>query len=242
LAFDFNKLCGFIPSMERGSVILLQASSHNPTATDPSHAQWEELASLIKQQELLPFFDFAYQGFGMGIEEDAFSVRLFAERFEEMLVAYSFSKNFGLYGERVGVLFIKARADMLEKIMSQIKLVIRENYSTPPCHGARIVKTIYGNHDLKALWQMELKNMRERVMAMRRTFASGLAAKKSALDVNAINKQSGLFAFLGLGKDQVGRLIREYGVYLPSNGRINLAGLNSNNIEYVIDAILAVLD
>lgn len=242
LAFDFSRLCSFIRSMVPGSVIVLQASCHNPTGTDPSPEQWKELASLIHQQGLLPFFDFAYQGFGEDIEEDAFSIRLFANVFEEMIVAYSFSKNFGLYGERVGALFIQAASsNSVEKARSQMKIVVRQNYSNPPCHGARIVKTVYENHDLRRLWQIELKQMRERVMVMRRTFASGLAAKKNGAGLNfdAVNNQTGLFAFLGLGKDQVSRLIREYGIYLPDNGRINLAGLNSNNMEYVIDAILS---
>lgn len=242
LAFDFPRLCSFIQGMDRGSIMLLQASCNNPSATDPSKEQWKELASLIHQQEILPFFDIAYQGFGTGVEEDVFSVRLFADLFDEMCAAYSFSKNFGLYGERAGAFFVKAKsADTLEKILSQLKILIRRNYSSPPRHGAGIIKTVCSSPDLRFLWEAELKHMRERVIAMRQAFVSGMMAKQCPWDVSQVAHQTGLFAFLGLGKEHATALNKEYGIFIPNNGRINLAGLNSNNMEYVIDAIIAVL-
>lgn len=239
---NFESLCASIQQMERGSAILFHASCQNPTGTDPNRVQWEELAALVKRQGLLPFFDCAYQGLGESLEKDSLAIKLFSEHFDEMVVAYSYSKNFGLYNERIGALIIQARQpEQVEKILSQARLVVRETYSTPPSHGSRIVKTILKDPALKQLWLDELTHMRERLVEMRRRLISGLAAKKAPINFQDIDKQLGMFAFFGLGKDQVSQLINDYGIYLPSNGRINLAGLNDKNMEYVVDAIISVM-
>jgi aspartate/tyrosine/aromatic aminotransferase len=238
---DMATLCEFVSKIDRGSLLLLHTCCHNPTGSDPTKEQWQELAQVMHRQDIIPFFDLAYQGFGEGFEEDAYPIRLFAQQFEEMVVAYSFSKNLGLYGERVGALLIQtARPESVAKVVSQAKLVIREYFSSPPVHGERLVKTVYDRPELRQLWMQELSSMRERLIAMRRALASGLAAKNTAIDFHFLSKQHGMFAFLGLNKDQSARLTGEYGIHLPSNGRINLAGLNDNNLEYVIDAISEV--
>lgn len=238
---DMAALCEFISKMERGSLLLLHTCCHNPTGMDPTKEQWQELAHEMQRHGIIPFFDFAYQGFGEHFETDAFAVRLFAEQFEEMVVAYSFSKNLGLYGERIGALLIQtAHSRSVAKVVSQAKLVVREHYSSPHLHGERIVKTVYNHPELQQLWMQELAYMRERLTAMRRALASGLAAKNGSIDFHFLSKQHGMFAFLGLNKDQSARLTSEYGIHLPANGRINLAGLNDNNLEYVLDALSEV--
>jgi len=236
---DFDHLKESIKAMPSGSVILLHACCHNPTGLDPTFEQWQEISSLLKQQGIIPFFDFAYQGFGVGVEEDARVVRFFVQEGHEMLVAYSCSKCFGLYGERVGALFIVSRnKEITEKVSSKVKKIIRTNYSNPPFHGAQIVKMILGVEELKHEWLAELNNMRERVVQMRKTLASGLLAKSRNRDFSFLNKQNGMFSFSGLRKDDVERLIVEYGIYMPNSGRINVAGLSLHNIDYVVDAIL----
>jgi aspartate/tyrosine/aromatic aminotransferase len=239
-ALSFKKMCDEIKNMEKGNTILLHGCCHNPTGIDPSLEQWKELSVLIKEQGLVPFFDLAYQGFGEGVEEDVKALRTFVDDGHELLVAYSFSKNFGLYGERVGALFVVTSSDKVaERVGSKIKTLIRTNYSNPPCHGARIIKTILKSDELTQEWKRELNNMRERVVEMRKCLASELIAKSSAQDFSFMNRQKGIFSFSGLDKDQVEALKVEFGIYMPANGRINVAGLSSQNLEYLVDAILA---
>ena len=239
---DFTGMCESIKRMPKGSVIVLHACCHNPTGIDPDFDQWKELSKIIKNQQLIPFFDFAYQGFGNGLEEDAKAVRYFADQGHEMLVASSFSKNFGLYGERVGLLsFVAHNKETAAKVCSQLKSLIRCNYSTPPSHGVRIVKTILQDPSLHKEWDQELGNMRERIREMRKALVGELLTREDHKDFSFMNRQQGIFSYSGLDLDQVHRLRQEYGIFMPSNGRINVAGLNWHNLNYVVDAILSVL-
>lgn len=235
---DFAGMCSDIANMPPGSVLLLHASCHNPTGIDPSFEQWQELSSLIKQQKIIPFFDFAYQGFKDTLEEDARPVRFFAEQGHEMLVANSYSKNFGLYGERVGSLSVLSHnKEATKKISSQIKQAIRGNYSNPPRYGASIVTEILQTESLKNQWIQELSHMRQRMKEMRHALIQGLQTKANHRDWSFMERQHGFFSFSGLNLEQVKRLIEEFGVYMPANGRLNVAGLNTHNLDYVVEAL-----
>jgi aspartate/tyrosine/aromatic aminotransferase len=200
-----------------------------------------EICDAIKKKRLFPFFDFAYQGFGDGLEKDASILPLFLKNGVECAIAVSHAKNFGIYGERCGALFfICQNENAAERIGSHIKVIIRGMYSSPPCHGARIVSTILQNSELKVHWEHELLAMRQRIAEMRAAFGCGLQTKISSSDFNFLATQKGMFSYTGLNEQQVDRLMRDYGIYLPKDGRINVAGLNSENLEYVTDAILAV--
>ncbi|MDR3625079.1 MAG: aspartate/tyrosine/aromatic aminotransferase [Chlamydiales bacterium] len=241
-SFDFNGMCKAINKMEKGSVILLQASCHNPTGVDPSRDEWMELAHLIKAQGVIPFFDSAYQGFAHGIEEDVFSIREFADHFDEMLVAHSYSKNFGLYGERVGGLFFLTQDEScVASIGSQVKVLIRANYSNPPSHGMRIVKSILRANGLRKEWEGDVAIMRNRLLEMRSLLAQKLKEKILFRDFSQLERQHGMFSFCGLSKEEVGVLIEKYGIYMTSNGRISIAGLNRSNVDYVVESIADVL-
>ncbi|MBA3721818.1 MAG: aspartate/tyrosine/aromatic aminotransferase [Parachlamydiaceae bacterium] len=239
---DFKGMCDAIKDMPPTSIILLQGSCHNPTGVDPSFEQWQELSRLIKQQQLVPLFDQAYQGFGQNLDKDAEAVRYFAKDGHEMFVCYSFAKNFGLYGERIGFLaVIASNPDAKLRLASQIKTIIRGNYSTPPLHGERIVKTILKNPELTQEWQTELENMRDRIKEMRLAFAADLIARGAHENYAFINKQNGLFSIFGLSQKQVLRLRDEKAIFMPINGRINIAGLTTQNLDYVVESIVSVL-
>lgn len=235
---DFASVCSDISNMPPGSIILLQGSCHNPTGVDPTFEQWKELSNLIKKQKIIPFFDFAYQGFANSVDEDAQPIRYFASQGHEMLVAYSFSKNFGLYCERIGLITVLTHhSDAAHKVSSHIKQLIRANYSNPPRHGARIISEILLSDPLKKTWLQELANMSDRMKSMRQALLTGLKAKNGSKDWSFLERQNGFFSFCGLTPDQVRRLITDYAIYMPSNGRINVAGLNSHNLKYVIEAL-----
>ena len=227
---DFAGICRSIRSMPTGSILLLHCCCHNPTGIDPSQTEWQEIETLVRKQRLLPFFDVAYQGFGAGIEADVWPIRYFAEKEHEILVSCSFSKNFSLYGERVGLLAILSSQ---KKIASHLKPIIRSTYSNPPHHGARLIAHILQNPSLKQLWEEELGQMRERLAAMRRELLRGLQRKPS-------EQQRGLFYMSGLSNEMVKRLREEKAVYLLDNGRLNLAGLNPANLPFVTQALLEV--
>lgn len=240
-ALDHGGMCEAIQNMPPGSIILLHGCCHNPTGMDPTFEQWKILSDLIKKQRIIPLFDLAYQGFGRGIEEDVQAVRYFAEEGHEMGVAYSFSKNFGLYAERVGFLtLICDQAALLPNLSSQIKYLIRSNYSNPPIHGARIVSTILQSPELTVEWKAELNQMRNHIQEMRHTLIEALMANPKQ-DFSYLKQQIGLFSFSGLNPEQVQRLRQEKAIYMLSNGRINIAGLNPHNLSYVTEAILSVL-
>lgn len=239
---DFRGLCEAIHNIPKGCVILLHAACHNPTGADPSLQEWEELSHLIKKKEIIPFFDFAYQGFGDSLDKDAQAIRLFQKDGHEMAIAYSYSKNMGLYGERVGLLAVLTnQSKIVPPISSQIKTLIRGNYSTPPLHGSRIVTTVLNSPELFLEWNTELVKMSARVREMREALASLLHEKMPSQDFSFIKQQKGLFSFIGLTTDQVERLIEEKGIYIPSSGRINLAGLHSRNIEYTAESLISVI-
>lgn len=239
---DFSGMCEAIKNMPPGSIILLHGCCHNPTGIDPTFEQWKELSDLIKKQQVIPFFDIAYQGFGHGLDLDAQAIRHFVNEGHEMLIAYSFSKNFGLYGERVGLLaIICSSVEKVPTIASQIKSLIRGNYSNPPLHGARIVSTVLKSHELTLEWKKELNNMGERVKEMRKALIAALLVKGQDRNFAYMNQQTGLFSFTGLNPEQVQFLRKEKAIYMPNNGRINIAGLNTQNVAYVAEALSSVM-
>ena len=240
--FTKSRMIEAITSIPSGSPILLHACCHNPTGLDPTPADWEEISAAIKRQELLPVFDFAYQGFGRGIDEDAMAVRHFLADGHQMLVANSYSKNFGLYGERIGGFYVvTANAETAERVKSQVMRIIRANYSNPPLHGSRIIAAVLASDPLRQEWETELATMRERISGMRQALAEGLNAGGSSVDFSFMYKQNGMFSYSGLSKNAVDRLRDEYAIYMPTNGRLNVAGLSPKNLDYVVEAILAVL-
>lgn len=240
---DFDGMVNAIKNMPPFSIILLHGCCHNPTGVNPSFEQWKELSRVVKKHQIIPFFDIAYQGFGEDLNKDAESIRYFVNEGHEMLIAYSFAKNFGLYGERVGFLaVISSHVDVSQRVGSQVKSLIRGNYSTPPVHGAKIVSTVLSSPPLYSQWEHELANMRDRVKEMRAALIATLLAKDSNKDYSYMYQQSGLFSFCGLTPDQVIRLRHEKGIYMPTNGRINIAGLNTQNMNYVAESFLAMMD
>ncbi len=225
-----------------GSIVALHACCHNPTGVDLSSEQWRELASIFKTHELIAMVDLAYQGFGTGVDADGAAVRLFAEQGLTFFVASSFSKSFSLYGERVGALTIVTKSsDEAARVLSQLKRVIRTNYSNPPTHGGSVVAAVLNDTKLRALWEEELAEMRNRIKAMRRGLVDGLKSRKVKRDFSFVLEQNGMFSYSGLTAAQVDRLRNEFGIYAISTGRICVAALNSKNLDYVCDAIAAVL-
>ncbi|MBS0622359.1 MAG: aspartate/tyrosine/aromatic aminotransferase [Verrucomicrobia bacterium] len=224
-----------------GECVLFHASCQNPTGVDPTPEQWKKIAQVVKVRNLLPLFDCAYQGFGEGLEEDVAAMRLFAKEGIPLLAAYSCSKNFGLYAERVGALFaFFPQEEALKRLGSQMCRLIRSNYSNPPCHGAWVVQAILGDAKLRLEWEQELTKMRQRIHQMRHALMESLMGKGKK-GFAFLQRQKGLFSFSGLEQPQVERLKSEYGVYMTNSGRINVAGLNEKNLEYVVGAICAVL-
>jgi aspartate/tyrosine/aromatic aminotransferase len=225
-----------------GDLVLLHACCHNPSGVDPTPAQWRELAALAETRGFLTLFDFAYQGLGDGVEQDAEPVRLFAERGLELLIASSFSKNFGLYNERVGALTALARdARAGELALSQLKAVIRGNYSTPPRHGGAVVGLVLSDAELAALWRREVDAIRERIARMRALFVASLRLKGVQRDFGFITQQKGMFSFAGITPEQVDRLRAEYSIYALRSGRINLAGMTESSMDRLCSAVAAVL-
>ncbi|MBS9423228.1 amino acid aminotransferase [Photorhabdus caribbeanensis] len=241
-ALNFEGMLSSLSEAQAGDVVLFHGCCHNPTGIDPTPAQWAKLAEMSAEKGWLPIFDFAYQGFAKGLNEDAEGLRIFAKNHNELIVASSYSKNFGLYNERVGACTIVASdSDTAEKAFSQAKAIIRANYSNPPAHGASVVTTILSNEDLKAAWEQELTTMRERIQRMRQLFVNTLQEKGAKQDFSFISSQNGMFSFSGLTKEQVERLREEFGIYAVSSGRINVAGLTLENMAPLCEAIVAVL-
>ncbi|MFB4356054.1 amino acid aminotransferase [Pantoea sp. BS_4] len=239
---DFDSMLASLKEVKAGDVVLFHGCCHNPTGIDPTAEQWQQLAALSKANDWLPLFDFAYQGFARGLEEDAAGLRLFAASHQELIVASSYSKNFGLYNERVGAITLVASdAATADTAFSQVKYTIRANYSNPPSHGAAVVATILGNDALRTIWQQELSDMRQRIQRMRQLFVNTLAEKGAQQDFSFIIKQNGMFSFSGLTKDQVIRLREEFGVYAVNSGRVNVAGMTPDNMSALCEAIVAVL-
>lgn len=239
---DFEAMMGGLERVKEGDAVLLHGSCHNPTGADLSSAQWAQAGDLLARKRALALIDFAYQGFGRGLEEDAQGVRILAERVPEMLIATSYSKNFGLYNERTGALtLVAATQAAADASLSQIKPLVRANYSNPPAHGAKIVTTILNSPELRAEWQVELDAMRSRILGMRRELVEGLHARGVQRDFSVLQDQNGMFSFTGLTRDQVLRLRSEYAIYIVDSGRINVAGLTPTNLPVVCEAIASVL-
>lgn len=229
-----------IKALPEGSVVLLHACCHNPTGVDLNVEQWKQVIEVIRERGHVPFLDIAYQGFGDNLEDDAVAVRLFAESGLPCVISSSFSKSFSLYGERVGALsIVTASREEAARVLSQIKRVIRTNYSNPPTHGATVVGSVLNSPELRAMWESELTEMRERIRAMRQTMVQGLA--DSGRDFSFVARQRGMFSYSGLSAEQVERLKVEFGIYAIATGRICVAALNRNNVGRVIEAIKAVI-
>ena len=229
-------------ALPTGSIVVLHACCHNPTGVDLTPADWQNVLEVVKAKGLIPFLDMAYQGFGDGIAEDAAAVRLFADSGLSFFVSSSFSKSFSIYGERVGALSIVTQSkDESARVLSQVKRVIRTNYSNPPTHGASIVAAVLNSPDLRAKWEAELAEMRERISGMRRQMVELLAKKAPGHDFSFVARQRGMFSYSGLTAEQVGRLRTEFGIYALDTGRICVATLNQRNIEGVTDAIVKVI-
>ncbi|MEP7083519.1 MAG: amino acid aminotransferase [Betaproteobacteria bacterium] len=238
---DFAGMIDAIEAMPAGSVIVLHACCHNPTGVDPTNEQWTTIIERVRDRGLVPFLDLAYQGFGDGTDADASVVRRFAATPGSMLAASSFSKSFSLYGERVGALsIVTANAQEASRVLSQVKRVARTNYSSPPTHGGQIVAAVLASPELRALWDNELGEMRDRVRAMRRQLVDQLK-QRTADDFSFVLRQRGMFSYSGLPKTAVDALRAKHAVYVIDSGRICVAALNSQNIEYVALAIADVL-
>lgn len=239
---DFAGMLASLQSFPAQTIVVLHACCHNPTGADLSPTQWDEVISVLKARNLIPFLDMAYQGFGDGIEEDAFALRKLVASGLPFFVSSSFSKSFSLYGERVGALsIVTLSADEASRVMSQVKRTIRTNYSNPPTHGGALVAQVLTDPELRTVWEGELAEMRERIKAMRQGLLQGLKAAGVAQDFSFVTQQRGMFSYTGLTEAQVARLATEFGVYAVSTGRICMAALNTKNLPRVSQAIAAVL-
>lgn len=239
---DFDGMMATLQQIPRGDVVLLHGCCHNPTGVDPTGEQWNTIADLVSQRGLIPLLDFAYQGFAEEIDADAVGLRTLCRPGAELLVCNSFSKNFGLYRDRVGALtLIASDQDTAERAMSQLKRSIRSNYSNPPAHGGNIVTTILGDAELTALWRTEVAQMRSRIHDMRRLFVETLQSKGVERDFSFITAQSGMFSFSGLTPEQVDILRDQYSIYIVRNGRINVAGMTRDNMDTLCSAIAEIV-
>jgi aromatic-amino-acid transaminase len=239
---NFAGMLDALNTMPAGSIVVLHACCHNPTGADLTDEQWTEVIRTVAERGLSPFLDMAYQGFGDGIEQDGNVVRRFAATGSPLFVSNSFSKSVSLYGERVGALSIVAvSAEEAARVLSQLKRVIRTNYSNPPMHGGQVVATVLSTPELRRLWEEELTGMRLRIREMRRLLVDKLAANSASQNFDFVVRQRGMFSYSGLSKTQVERLRNEYSIYAIDTGRICVAALNSSNIDLVAKAIASVL-
>jgi len=239
---DFDGMVKSLSSMAPGTIVVLHACCHNPTGADLTPAQWDQIIALTAAKGLVPFLDMAYQGFGDGIDADAFALRQYVASGQTLFVSSSFSKSFSLYGERVGALSIVTQnADETTRVLSQVKRTVRTNYSNPPTHGGAVVAMVLATPDLRQMWEGELAQMRERIKAMRQGLADGLKAQGVAQDFGFVTSQRGMFSYTGLSQAQVDRLREEFAVYAIGTGRVCIAALNTHNLPYVCRSIAAVL-
>ncbi len=239
---DFAGMRAALQAAATGTIVVLHACCHNPTGCDIDAAQWDEVVAVCKSRGLTPFLDMAYQGFGNGIREDGAAVQKFVQAGLNLLVSTSFSKSFSLYGERVGALSVLcADKDEAARVLSQLKIVIRTNYSNPPTHGGAVVAAVLSDPQWRALWEKELAAMRQRIKAMRQKLVDGLAAAGVSQDMGFITRQAGMFSYSGLSKEQMQRLRTEFGVYGTDTGRMCVAALNDSNIAHVCASIAKVM-
>ncbi len=238
----FDAMLACLNGLPAGSIVVLHACCHNPTGVDLDAGQWAKVLDAVKARGLMAFLDCAYQGFGDGIDADAAAVRLFGASGESFVLSSSFSKSFSLYGERVGALsIVTASKDETARVVSQVKRVIRTNYSNPPTHGASVVAAVLSSPALRQVWEGELAGMRERIRAMRTGLVDKLLAAGVTKDFSFVVRQRGMFSYSGLTSAQVDRLRNEFGIYAVSSGRICVAALNTRNLDYVAQAIAKVL-
>jgi aromatic-amino-acid transaminase len=238
----FDAMMAAFENMPAGAVVLLHACCHNPTGVDLKDAQWERVIEVMNRRGLVPFLDIAYQGFADGLDADASAVRRFSAACPTVVVSSSFSKSLSLYGERVGAFSIITQdAEEASRVLSQVKRVIRTNYSSPPTHGSQAVATVLTTPELRTLWESELGQMRDRIKTMRRQFVDKIRAERADFDFSFVVEQRGMFSYSGLNRDQVRRLRDEYSIYTIDSGRICVAALSSKNIDYVTKAVASVL-
>jgi len=239
---DFDGMIGAINAAPAGTIVVLHACCHNPTGYDITAAQWDQVVAAVKAKNLVAFLDMAYQGFGYGIQEDGMAIGKFVDAGLTFFVSTSFSKSFSLYGERVGALSVLCEnKEEAARVLSQLKIAIRTNYSNPPIHGGAVVAAVLGDPQLRALWEKELGDMRVRIKAMRQKLVDGLKAAGVKEDMSFITAQIGMFSYSGLSKDQMVRLRSEFGIYGTDTGRMCVAALNSKNIDYVCECIAKVI-
>lgn len=239
---DFRGMRAALESMPPGTIVVLHASCHNPTGVDPTPRQWDEILAVVRTRALVPFLDNAYQGFADGIEEDAAVIRKFAASPGPLFISSSYSKSFSLYGERVGACTVVTQdKEEAARVLSQLKRVVRANYSNPPTHGGEIVARVLTNPELREIWEIELGGMRERIKQMREALVAKLRTMAPDYDFDFVLEQRGMFSYSGLTVQQVHRLREEFSIYAVDTGRICVAALNSKNIEYVAEAIGTVL-
>jgi len=241
-SIDFAAMLATLNAIPRGDLVLLHACCHNPSGADLSRAQWHEVADVLEARGVIPFIDMAYQGFGEGLEEDAYGLRLMAARMPEAVVATSFSKNFGLYRERAGSLSVVFANELqADAGMSQLLSVTRALYSMPPAHGAALIDIILHSNELTQVWRDELTVMRERIAGLRVQLVASLNQLQTQHDFSFIGQERGMFSFLGLSVEQVRRLKTEYSIYMTDTSRISVAGLTAEKMDYVSRAIVSVL-
>ena len=239
---DIESMMATLAQVPAGDMVLLHGCCHNPTGADLTPEQWDQIADLALERGFIPFIDTAYQGLGDGLDEDAYGVRMMADRLPELVIASSCSKNFGLYRERTGsITFITETSEQADIVAAQAMSVARQTYSMPPAHGALLVSLILGDQQLRANWQAELTEVRTRIQSMRSLLADNIQHNAAAIDFSHIKQQKGMFSFLGLNKEQLDLLREDYGIYIVSSSRVNLAGINSGNIGYLSDSIVSVL-
>jgi len=239
---DFAGMRSALDGLAAGSIVVLHACCHNPTGVDLSQEQWQVVLEIVRSRGLVPFLDLAYQGFAESLEADGYAARLFAEAMSPVFLSSSFSKSFSLYGERVGALsVVTATPDEAARVLSQLKRVVRANYSNPPTHGSQVVATILGTPNLRDLWIRELGDMRERMKAMRKLLVEKIKTRAPSADFSFVLNQRGMFSYSGLSKEQVRRLREENHIYTIDTGRICIAALTTTNVDYVADAIASVI-
>ncbi|MBS0316944.1 MAG: aspartate/tyrosine/aromatic aminotransferase [Proteobacteria bacterium] len=239
---NFDAMLASLNVAPAGTIVVLHACCHNPTGYDLTPAQWDQVIAVVKARELVPFFDMAYQGFGSGLAEDGAVIAKAVAAGLSFFVSTSFSKSFSLYGERVGALSVLcASKEEADRVLSQLKIMVRTNYSNPPTHGGAVVAMVLDTPDLRTLWESELAEMRTRIKTMRRALVDGLKAAGVRQDMGFITEQIGMFSYSGLSKEQMQRLRSEFGVYGTDTGRMCVAGLNNRNVGYVCNAISKVI-
>ncbi len=239
---NFDAMLAQLNKLPAGAIVVLHACCHNPTGVDLTAEQWKAVLEAVKGKQLVPFLDLAYQGFGDGIGEDGHAVRLFAANYSPVFVSSSFSKSFSLYGERVGALSIlTGAAEEAARVLSQVKRIVRTNYSNPPTHGSQIVAAVLATPELRAQWEQELGGMRERIKSMRSLLVDKIGERVKGADFSFVLRQRGMFSYSGLTQEQVGRLRADFSVYAIDTGRICVAALNTGNVDYVADAIAKVI-